>query len=177
MNLAKETLLLVASPDMANRLRLYSDFSEALPVMPFVAYDDDLPLIREYVHQVFDMTVTTKPVVTAPDLETVAQICVAGGGWTVLPDYLSADLIGRNDLERVDPESPEVSNKLYLVWPKTAVRDTRTMFVRGPFAVAAAAEEPVGGGVAPVGVRRSSSGDAGGEVSHRSCSPTSRPAL
>jgi DNA-binding transcriptional LysR family regulator len=128
--IATETLLLVAAPEIARQLRAVSSLTDGLSSMPIVAYDEELPLIREYLRHVFDLELASHAAVTAPDLETVAQLCIAGAGWTVLPDYLVSEAIERGELECPDPESARVTNELFLVWPRIAARDARTMFVK-----------------------------------------------
>jgi DNA-binding transcriptional LysR family regulator len=130
VKIATETLMLVAAPERARQLRSLSPLTDCLTSMPFVAYDEELPLIWEYLKHAFDLELASHAAITAPDLETVAQLCIAGAGWTVLPDYLANEAIERGELECPDPESARVTNDLFLVWPRSEARDVRTMFVK-----------------------------------------------
>jgi DNA-binding transcriptional LysR family regulator len=95
-----------------------------------VAYDEDLPLVREHLAAVFGAAPELSAAVTVPDLRVVARLVAAGAGWSVLPDYICTEAIADGSLVNIAGlrEAPE--NALYLVWTKAALRHPRVTFVR-----------------------------------------------
>ncbi|MFT3691226.1 LysR family transcriptional regulator [Paenirhodobacter sp.] len=128
--LGRERLLLVAAPAIAERAKARTVTDAFLCGMPCIAYDENLPLLREFFQQVFDKVPDIQAVATAPDLRILIEMAKAGAGWTVLPDYLCADALASGQLvELPTPKEPPV-NALYLAWSKGALRHPRVVHVR-----------------------------------------------
>lgn len=81
--LYEEELTLVAAPRWG-----YPDSSGVLGDAPWVAYAEDLPLIRRYWRSRYQALPPGRAVVVVPDLRAVLAATVAGAGATVLPRYL-----------------------------------------------------------------------------------------
>jgi len=128
--IALERLMLVAAPDLARRLLAASVVPDALAAAALVVYDEELPLVREYIAAVFDAEPALHAAVTVPDLRIVARLVAAGAGWSVLPDYLCASMLADGSLAQVAGPRPGPNNALYLVWAKTALRHSRVVFLR-----------------------------------------------
>ena len=93
VEIGREKLLLVAGPKIARQIKGRSLTAAFLVELPCLAYDEYLPLVREFVQTVFGETPLYQAVVTAPDLRLLANAVAAGAGWSVLPDYLAADYL------------------------------------------------------------------------------------
>ncbi|MEL6355179.1 MAG: LysR family transcriptional regulator [Cyanobacteria bacterium J06627_28] len=131
--LDSETLALIAAPDWS-RHRLMEPFDvEQLIAQPLIAYDEDLPLIRQYFQQVFDKTLTIQATVTIADLRTVRALVLTKQGYSVLPLYLCEQHIQQGHLRLLHmPEHPP-TNRLYLVWNRGNLRHPRVAFAREYF--------------------------------------------
>ncbi|MBT2134520.1 hypothetical protein KK137_09260 [Croceibacterium sp. LX-88] len=120
----------VAGPDIAARVKARAVTADLLSSLPCIAYDESLPLIREFFQEVFGTTTEMQAVAVAPDLRLLLEMTKAGAGWTVLPDYLCADAVkaGRLVVLPTPGEIPE--NMIYLAWNKPSLRHPRVVYVR-----------------------------------------------
>ena len=125
-----ERLLAVASPAMADSVLLASDKWTALRGLPYLAYDLDRPLMREWFVANDLAEPDGVPVATSPDLRVLRSMIHAGLGWSVLPDYLTRAERGRGDLVEIPPPRSVPENRFHLVWAKTALRHPRVAFTR-----------------------------------------------
>lgn len=128
--LGRERLLLIASPDMTARTTARTVSAELLSTIPAIAYDEGLPLLREFFQEVFASTPDLQAAITAPDLRIVMETVRAGAGWSVLPDYLCSDDLTRGTLMEIPTAKPGPDNLLYLVWNKGSLRHPRVTYVR-----------------------------------------------
>lgn len=126
----RERLVLVASPDLAERIKGRVVSADLLREIPCIAYDETLPLVRPFLASVFEAETDAHAVVTAPDLRIVLSIVSAGAGWTVLPDYLCNDALAARSVVELPTSQPGPGNTLYLAWNKGALRHPRVMHVR-----------------------------------------------
>lgn len=124
--IAREQFVLVAAPGMALRWRGRHASAADLQALPMVAYDEELPLIRQYWQQLFQQEPGVAPAVLAADLRALCGLVKMGAGWSVLPDYLCAPSLQRGELVEIGARGP--SNSLYLVWAKSALRHPRVAF-------------------------------------------------
>lgn len=94
----------------------YPDTSGVLGDAPWVAYAEDLPLIRRYWKTVYKALPPGRAVVVVPDLRAVLAATVAGAGATVLPRYLCENELATGALRelivRGDGRLP--TNTIYL---------------------------------------------------------------
>jgi DNA-binding transcriptional LysR family regulator len=120
----------------AERLRLVrpADFPASQDVgdlvvrEPYVAYDADLPLIRQWCTANSLPLPERRPAVTIPDLRALVSLVASGAGWSVLPDYLVEDRSGLG-LHVVDTAHTPV-NALFLAWARGALRHPRIAYAR-----------------------------------------------
>ncbi len=124
-----ERLLLVAPPALRDLLRGRRLDAALLAAQPFIAYDQDLPLIQRYFESLFGARCEATPRVVVPDLRSVGAVCAAVPSWTVLPDYLAQPYLDSGRLVLLQPEK-EVTNPFFLVWRRTALRTPRVAFAK-----------------------------------------------
>lgn len=127
--IGSERLLLVAHPGLRDTMKGRTIDANALCTQPFVAYDAELSLIRQFFAAVFGETCDGVPKVLVPDLRSVIALVAAEPAWTVAPDYLAAPFVYGARLVELMPALP-APNPLYLVWPKLALRTPRVAFAK-----------------------------------------------
>lgn len=128
--LGRERLVLVTSPDLAERIKGRMVSADLLREIPCVAYDETLPLVHPFFASVFETEAGSLAVATAPDLRIVLSLVGAGAGWTVLPDYLCTDQLTARSLIELPTLRSGPENTLYLAWNKGALRHPRVVHVR-----------------------------------------------
>ncbi len=127
---ARERLTLVASRTLAASLRGLTIDAPTLRAVPCLAYDENLPLVREFFTEVFDAEADMQAAVIAPDLRMLLAFVRADAGWTVLPDYLCAADLAEGAVVRLATPRPGPTKPLHLVWNKGALRHPRVVHVR-----------------------------------------------
>jgi DNA-binding transcriptional LysR family regulator len=139
--LYREEFTLVCAPRLAARLpvaRAAALDSAELESLPWLAYDENLPLIRRFWRAAFACVPPIKARAVVPDLRALRTLAMAGAGLTVLPRYLvEKDLSGGDLVELVKPASVP-GNTLYLSWAKGSLRSPKILFVRDVIVAAAA---------------------------------------
>lgn len=126
-----EELVLVATPDwIANNLTDSSAPEEQLLAQPLIAYDEDLPLIRQYFKQVFGLTIAVQATATVADLKMVRSLVLTDQGYSVLPLYLCEHHIQQGQLTLIHTPTRPPNNSLYLVWNRSNLRHPRVAFAR-----------------------------------------------
>jgi DNA-binding transcriptional LysR family regulator len=129
-DIEQETLMLMATPAWIKRRLSQPVTVEQLLAQPLIAYDEDLPLIREYFEQVFGVRMSMQAAATVGDLRMVRSLVVAEQGYSVLPTYLCQEQLQRNVLVPIyQPTNPPI-NHLYLVWNRGNLRHPRVVFAR-----------------------------------------------
>jgi DNA-binding transcriptional LysR family regulator len=86
---------------------------------PWVAYSEELPIIRRFWRIVFGQRLAVNPQFVIPDLRGIRAAVSQGLGYSVLPDYLCASWIDQHRIQLVLQPSPAVSNVLWLAYRKT----------------------------------------------------------
>ncbi|MDR6114733.1 MULTISPECIES: LysR family transcriptional regulator [unclassified Sphingomonas] len=126
--IGREDLRAVAAPAIAERIARMP-LREALNTVPYLAYDLDRPLVRNWL-EANQIEVTRLPALTAPDLRVLRSGLCAGLGWTVLPGYLTS--AERTACTLVEIAAPVCvpTNALYLVWAKSSLRHPRVALAR-----------------------------------------------
>lgn len=116
--LTDEEFLLVGPPLLArtvDQALLAVDPARALEHLPFVAYSDELPIIRRYWRSEFGKRPKNVTAVVVPDLRAVLAAVIAGAGVSALPRYLAEPALTAGSVELLhQPEIPPL-NTLYLV--------------------------------------------------------------
>ncbi len=128
--LGPERLILIASRARANALRGLDIDVAALRALSCVAYDENLPLIREFFAAAFDRRAEMQATITAPDLRVLLSFVRADAGWSVLPDYLCATDLADGTIAELSTPRPGPHNMIYLAWNKGALRHPRVVYVR-----------------------------------------------
>ena len=123
----QETLALIAAPSWAKQLTR-PIAPEQLLNQPLIAYDEDLPLIRQYFQQVFDTAIQVQAAVTVADLRMVRSLLIAAQGYSVLPLYLCENQIQRGHLTLLHRPATPPTNSLYLAWNRGNLRHPRIAF-------------------------------------------------
>lgn len=120
-----EYLDLVGAPSWRDRLGRITEGpagATALADVPVSAYDEDLPLVREYWQSVFERPAPARALLVANSLRASLQFAVRGTGITVLPAHTSADARARGELVRLlEPASPP-RTRLFLAWRSGTLR-------------------------------------------------------
>lgn len=125
-----EKFQLVASSDWclkhnAQQLSIHDFLDKKL-----IAYDEDLPLIRQFFNNALGQDINTKATITVPDLRSVLSFVLTGAGYSVLPDYLCAQLVSEGKLKILLNQVNPPINSIYLAWPKIALRDPKISFTK-----------------------------------------------
>jgi DNA-binding transcriptional LysR family regulator len=128
--IARERFVLVAAPSLARRIAGRAVDAALLSSLPVVAYDEDLPLIREFARHVFHCELNPPRAAIAPDLRLARAFVQTGIGWSVLPDYLCDAAFEAGTLAPLLPPHLGPENPLHLVWPKGALRHPRIAAAR-----------------------------------------------
>lgn len=128
--IGRERLLLVGSVATAARLGAREVTADLLASLPLVAYDDELPLVREMWRHLFKTSPELRAATTVPDLRALARLVREGAGWSVLPDYLCAPGLAAGELAALVSAETSPSNALNLAWNKSALRQPRVAYVR-----------------------------------------------
>jgi DNA-binding transcriptional LysR family regulator len=89
-----------------------------LKLQPWIAYSEELPIIRRFWRVVFGRRLDVNPQFVIPDLRTIREAIAQGLGYSVLPDYLCKDWIAANQLTLILKPSKVVTNQLWLAYRK-----------------------------------------------------------
>ncbi|MBC7460771.1 MAG: substrate-binding domain-containing protein, partial [Thermoleophilia bacterium] len=120
-----EYLELVGTPKWRDRLHGLQEGpagADLLRGVPIAAYDEDLPLVREYWQSVFASTELLRGTLVANGLRACLQFARRDAGITVLPSHTAAAAIAQGDLVRLlEPAAPPRS-MLYLAWRSGSLR-------------------------------------------------------
>jgi len=101
---------------------LQSDLSSLatwLIQQPWIAYSDDLPIIRRFWRVVFGWRLDVNPQFVIPDLRSIRSAIAYGLGYSVLPDYLCREWISAGRLNLVMQPSKAVANQIWLTYRKS----------------------------------------------------------
>ena len=121
----EESFWLVGPPNIAvpifetvDRADL-NPLSQWLLTQPWIAYSEELPIIRRFWRAVFDRRIDVHPKLIVPDLKAIRQAVESGFGLSVIPDYLCADFVEKNRLTLILKPSQAVTNRLWLAFRKS----------------------------------------------------------
>ncbi len=139
--LYREEFTLVCAPRIAARLpsaRGMSLDSAALEGIPWLAYDEGLPMIRRFWRSEFGRQPPIKARAIVPDLRALRTLAIAGAGLTVLPTYLVEKDLASGDLVELFKPVSTPGNTLYLSWARGSLRSPKILHVRDQIVAAAA---------------------------------------
>ncbi|WP_026282879.1 LysR family transcriptional regulator [Rhizobium sp. 2MFCol3.1] len=125
-----ETTVAVASPEVAANIMAQPHLYAALAAQPVLAYNLAMPLICAWLAENHIDIGETTPAVVSQDLRGLRSILVSGFGWSVLPEYLCREELGRGTLMEITPPVARPQNTYYAVWSPAALRNHRVAFVR-----------------------------------------------
>jgi DNA-binding transcriptional LysR family regulator len=120
-----EYLDLVGTPRWRDRIGPLEEGpggARALDGIPLAAYDEDLPLVREYWQSVFDSTKLLRGSLVANGLRACLQFAQRDAGITVLPAHMAAGAIADGDLVRLLTPAEPPRSLLYLAWRSGGLR-------------------------------------------------------
>ncbi|MBD3885790.1 LysR family transcriptional regulator [Phormidium tenue FACHB-886] len=89
-----------------------------LKLQSWIAYSEDLPIIRRFWRVIFGKRLDVNPRFVIPDLRSIREAIAQGLGYSVLPDYLCKDWIADNRLALILKPTKAVTNQLWLVYRK-----------------------------------------------------------
>lgn len=132
-------LVLVSSPDWANKLAGSDVTSGTLAQVPLLVYEEAFSYIQRYYVEIFKEDQISRPVITVEDLSIIHGLLCENAGYSVLPRYLvEADLASGKLRQLLRPDKPP-QYALYFLWNKVNMRKKRNCLVRD--AILEAAEE------------------------------------
>lgn len=89
-----------------------------LKPQPWIAYSEDLPIIRRFWRVIFGKRLEVNPQWVIPDLRSIREAIAQGLGYSILPDYLCKDWIFDHRLTLVLKPTKAVTNQIWLVYRK-----------------------------------------------------------
>ncbi len=128
--IAEEKLILVAGVEFEKTNQLARLTSVEKLSKPFIAYDVELPLIRDYFGLTLTQALKIKPTFTVPDLRCILDLVARNIGFSVLPSYLCEREVNNQKLHVIINDIMSVANTLYLVSSKRTRQSQRVKFVK-----------------------------------------------
>jgi DNA-binding transcriptional LysR family regulator len=119
--IAEEKFWLVAPPQLVIPI-LSEDLSKLeqwIKTQPLIAYSEELPIIRRFWRVVFGRRLDLTPTLILPDLRMICQAVSAGFGFSVLPDYLCAEMVKAHHLTLVLDPTNAIKNQIWLAYKKS----------------------------------------------------------
>ncbi|MCU0524979.1 MAG: LysR family transcriptional regulator [Elainella sp. Prado103] len=89
-----------------------------LRLQPWIAYSEDLPIIRRFWRVTFGKRLDANPHFVMPDLRSIRAAIAAGLGYSVLPDYLCIDWIAEKRLALILKPTQAVTNQIWIAYRK-----------------------------------------------------------
>lgn len=123
--IAEENFWLVAPPEKLMSIDpdvLHLDLATLekwLRTQPLIAYSEELPIIRRFWRVVFGRRLDITPQLVLPDLGMIRRSIAAGFGWSVLPDYLCAEMLKSQALRLLVKPTNAVTNHIWLACRKS----------------------------------------------------------
>lgn len=93
-----------------------------LRAQPWIAYSEELPIIRRFWRVVFGHRIEVNPKLVIPDLRSIRQAIEYGFGFSVLPDYLCETWVHANRLTLILSPTKAIANHLWLAFRKSETR-------------------------------------------------------
>jgi DNA-binding transcriptional LysR family regulator len=96
---------------------------------PFVAFTNDMPVVRRYFREAYGLELQKNPAVVVPDLRAVAAAVAAGAGISVLPRHLVEGLADPR-IVMVEPAAPVKPESVFLAYRSGKILSPRVALVR-----------------------------------------------
>lgn len=90
-----------------------------LKSQPWIAYGEDLPIVRRFWRVIFGRRLDVNPRFVIPDLRSIRAAIRVGLGYSVLPDYLCAAWVESGQLTLVLKPTKAVTNSIWLAYRKS----------------------------------------------------------
>lgn len=90
----------------------------------WIAYGEDLPIVRRFWRVVFGCRLDITPRLILPDLRGIRHAIESGFGFSVLPDYLCEEWVRETKLTLILAPANAITNQIWFV---TRKRDRRTL--------------------------------------------------
>lgn len=121
----EESFWLVAPP--TTKIPISQDVMQAdlkslekwLKLQAWIAYSEDLPIIRRFWRVIFGRRLDVNPQWVIPDLRSIREAIAQGLGYSVLPDYLCTEWIGDGRLTLILKPTKPVTNSIWLAYRKS----------------------------------------------------------
>ena len=128
--LGQENLILVAGKDFAQTHHLSKLKAAQILQKPIIAYDSELPLIRDFFGLTLQQALQIKPVFMVPDLRSVVDLVIHNVGVSVLPEYLCESAIAQGKIVQIKLDNRQLTNVIYIVNPVQIRQNQRVKFVK-----------------------------------------------
>lgn len=125
-----ERMLAVAHPSVVERLLRAPDLGQALAVEPALAYSLERPLIDDWLARNGFAPHQTPPAMIGQDLRSLCTLLGQGFGWAVLPEYVCAPRLHREELREIPAPLGSMTNTYFLAWTPSALRHPRIAHAR-----------------------------------------------
>lgn len=125
-----EKLIVVVASLIADNFKENEDVIDTLSKLPLIAYDEQLPLIREVFQDSSRFFALLRPSITVPDLRILERMIRENIGWTVMPEYLCAQSIAGGQIVEVNVHERLPINSIYLVWIDSSLRNPLVSVIR-----------------------------------------------
>ena len=89
-----------------------------LQARPWIAYSEELPIIRRFWRVVLGQRLAVNPQFVIPDLRSIRSAVSQGLGYSVLPDYLCREFVMRNQITSILQPDKAVNNTIWLAYRK-----------------------------------------------------------
>jgi DNA-binding transcriptional LysR family regulator len=96
-----------------------TSLEEWLRSQPWIAYGEDIPIIRRFWRVIFGRRLDVNPRLVIPDLRSIREAISQGLGYSVLPDYLCAEWIASDRLTLILKPANAVTNSIWLAYRKS----------------------------------------------------------
>jgi DNA-binding transcriptional LysR family regulator len=128
--LEHEKLILVAGAEFMAQHQINNITINNLLTKPMIAYDNELPLIRDYFKLTSEQIAAIKPIIAVPDLRSMLDLVSKNYGYTVLPEYLCTDALKNKEIIELTQFGQPVLQAIYLVTHNLARASQRVKFVK-----------------------------------------------
>jgi DNA-binding transcriptional LysR family regulator len=85
----------------------------------WIAYSEDLPIIRRFWRVIFGRRLEVNPQFVIPDLRSIREAIAQGLGYSVLPDYLCTQWVADQRLTLILKPAKAVTNSIWLAYRKS----------------------------------------------------------
>ena len=86
---------------------------------PWIAYSEELPIIRRFWRIIFGQRLDVNPQLVIPDLRSIRAAIAYGLGYSVLPDYLCSEWVDNHQLALILKPTKAVTNSIWLTYRKS----------------------------------------------------------